>query len=74
MTGVDWLALARAEFPLGARVLYFDRPNPLFVCRRAIEEGQRYYTHSAAAPHASRPWREEIERVRGLFEIGRAHV
>ena len=64
MTGVDWRAFARAEFPIGARILYFDRPNPLFVCRRAVEEGQRYYTESAAAPHAMRAWRDEIERVR----------
>lgn len=67
VTGVDWRALVRAEFPTGARILYFDRPNPLFVCRRAVEEGQRYYTESAAALHAVRPWRDDIEQVRVRF-------
>ena len=64
---MDWRALARAEFPAAAGVTYFDRPNPLFVCRRAVEEAQRWYAQHAAAPHDGRPWRDEIERVRARF-------
>jgi hypothetical protein len=74
--GIDWRALVRAEFPRAAREVYLGRTNPVFVCRRAIEEAQRSLAAMCATPEsADAEWPSQVERVRARFaEIVGAHV
>jgi hypothetical protein len=62
----DWEAIVRAECPAAAHAVHLERANPLFACRRAMEEARRYFVETGAYTRHGIAW-AEIDRVRARF-------